>query len=246
MKTIQAVIILVVLSFAGNMNAQTNPDTSTLYLSAGVNIITLKDQFQSPYTFQGAEMMFHLSHVRFKDKTIQNLNFGYSKGTISPAVSPDAKNSVVFLNYALMYIVPEMPKSLSVSVGGGLDALLTGTTYLPEIEQPKRFATGYANLDAAGRISYTPNSRHRFGVSIRLPLIGLAYRPDFEVDGREYVGMNTLFTNPGVFGVMEYEYRIGPYYGLMFKYLYSYYTFPDPRMFAMMQNALTVGFNLKF
>ena len=246
MKTLQSVLILLLLFFAGNSDAQTNPDTSTLYLSAGANIITLKDQFQSPYTFQGAKMMFHLSHVRFKDKNVQNLNFGYSKGKISPAVSPDAKNSVVFLNYALMYIIPKMPKSLSVCVGGGLDAMLTGSTYLPEVEQPKRFATANANFDAAGRISYAPNSKHRVGISLRLPLIGLAYRPNFEVDGREYFGMNTLFTNPGISGIMEYEYRIGPYYGLMFKYLYNYYTFPDPRMFAMMQNAFTVGFNLKF
>jgi hypothetical protein len=245
MKTLQTVI-LVLLSLAGNSAAQTRMDTSTLYLSAGANIITLKDQFQSPYTYQGTEMMFHLSHVRFKDKSVQNLNFGYSKGKIGPVVSPDAKNSVVFLNYALMYSVPDLPANLSVSLGGGLDAMLTGSTYLPEIEQPKRFVTANANLDAAGRISYTYNSKHRIGVSIRLPLIGLAYRPNFEVDGREYFGMNTLFTNPGIFGILEYEYRIGPYYGLMFKYIYSYYTFPDPRMFAMMQNAFTVGFNLKF
>ena len=92
MRTSQTVIFLVLLSLADNTYAQVNPDTSTLYLSAGVDILTLKDQFQSPYTFQGAEMMFHLSHVRFKAKNIQNLNFGFSKGKISPVISPSAKN----------------------------------------------------------------------------------------------------------------------------------------------------------
>jgi hypothetical protein len=90
------------------------------------------------------------------------------------------------------------------------------------------------------------NEKNRIGISLRLPLIGLAYRPDFEAEGREYFGMNTLLTNPGISGILEYEYRIGPYYGMMFRYLYSYYTFPDPRMFALMQNAITVGLNLKF
>jgi hypothetical protein len=246
MKTIQSLLILILLSFVGNSAAQTSPDTSTLYLSAGANILTHKDQFQSPYTFQGAELMFHLSHVRFKAKNIQNLNFGYSKGKIDPVVSPEAKNSMVFLNYALMYRIPELPSSLSVSYGAGLAAMLTGSTYLPEIEKPARYATGNANLEAAGRISYTMNEKNRVGLSIRLPLIGLAYRPDFEVDGKEYIGMNSIITNPGISGIVEYEYRIGPYYGLMFKYLYSYYTFPDPRMFALLQNAFTVGFNLKF
>ncbi len=246
MKTLQSVIFLLLLTFAVNSVAQTSPDTSTLYLSAGANIITQKDQFQSPYTFQGAEMMFHLSHVRFKEKNIQNLNFGYSKGKIGPVVSPDAKNSQIFLNYAFMYRMPELPSSLSLSFGGCLAAMLTGSTYLPEIEQPDRFVTANANLEAAGRISYTLDSKNRVGLSVRLPLIGMAYRPNFEVDGQDYIGMNSIATNPGISGILEYEYRIGPYYGLMFKYLYGYYTFPDPRMFALMQNAFTVGLNLKF
>jgi hypothetical protein len=246
MKTLQSVIFLILLSFSGNIIAQSFMDTSTLYLSAGANIITLKDQFQSPYTFQGTEMMFHLSHVRFTAKNVQNFNVGYSKGKIGPVVSPDAKNSVMFLNYALMYRVTGLPPNLSLSFGGGLGAMLTGSTYLPEIEQPDRYVTANANLEATGRISYTPDAKNRVGFSIRLPLIGLAYRPNFKVDGREYFGMNTLVTNPGISGILEYEYRIGPYYGLMFKYLFSYYTFPDPRMFALMQNAFTAGFNLKF
>jgi len=246
MKTLQSFIILILLSCAGTSVAQTNPDTSTLYLSAGANIITLKDHFQSPYTFQGTEMMFHLAHVRFKDKNIQNLNFGYSKGKIGPVISPTAKNSYIFLNYALMYRIQELPSNLSISYGGALAAMLTGSTYLPEIEQPDRYVTANANLEAAGRISYTPDEKNRIGLSVRLPLIGLAYRPNYEVDGQDYVGMNSIVTNPGISGILEYEYRIGPYYGLMFKYLYTYYTFPDPRMFALMQNAFTVGFNLKF
>lgn len=246
MKTSPSFLILILLTFAGKLVAQTNPDTSTLYLSAGANIITIKDQFQSPYTFQGAEMMFHLSHVRFKEKNIQNLNFGYSKGKISPVISPSAKNSYTFLNYALMYRIPELPSYLSIACGGGLAAILTGSTYLPEIEQPNRYVTANANLEAAGRISYTMNEKNRIGLSLRLPLIGLAYRPNYEVDGRDYIGMNSIVTNPGLSGILEYELRIGPYYGLMFKYLYNYYTFPDPRMFALMQNAFTAGFNLKF
>jgi hypothetical protein len=246
MKTLLPVLLLILLSSAGNLAAQTPPDTSTLYVSAGANLLTQKDQFQSPYTFHGAEMMFYLSHVRFTAKTIQNFNFGYSKGKIGPVVSPEAKNSMTFLNYALMYIVPKMPENLSVSLGGGLAAMLTGSTYLPEIEQPERFVTANANLEATGRVSYTIDKKNRVGLSIRLPLIGLAYRPNFAVNGKEYFGINSLVTNPGLSGILEYEYRIGPYYGLMFKYLYSYYTFPDPRLFALMQNAFTVGFNLKF
>jgi hypothetical protein len=246
MKTLQPVLSLVLLFCAGNVIGQTYMDTSTLYLSAGVTIITNKDQFQSPYTFKGSEFMFHLSHVRFKEKNIQNLNFGYSKGKIGPVVSPEAKNSLTFLNYALMYRVTGLPPNLSMALGGGLAAMLTGSTYLPEIEQPDRYVTAYANLEAAGRISYTLDSKNRVGLSIRVPLIGLAYRPNFEVKGKEYFGMNSLVTNPGLSCILEYEYRIGPYYGLMFKYLYNYYTFPDPRMFALMQNAFTVGFNLKF
>jgi hypothetical protein len=246
MKTIHYLSFLIIISFAGNSVAQTNPDTSTLYLSAGADIIRIKDQFQSPYTFQGAEMMFHLSHVRFKDHNIQNLNFGFSKGKITPVVSPYAKNSMVFLNYAYMYRIPDLPPGLSLSFGAGLAAMLTGSTYLPETEKPKRYATANANLEAAGRVSYTVNEKNRLGLSIRLPLVGLAYRPDFEVDGPDYIGMNSIATNPGISGILEYEYRIGPYYGLMFKYLYNYYTFPDPRLFALMQNAFTVGFNLKF
>jgi hypothetical protein len=153
---------------------------------------------------------------------------------------------MVFLNYAYMYRMPDLPPALSLSFGAGLAAMLTGSTYLPEIEKPKRYATANANLEAAGRISYTMNEKNRVGLSLRLPLIGLAYRPNFEVEGPDYVGMNSIVTNPGISGILEYELRIGPYYGLMFKYLYNYYTFPDPRLFALMQNALTVGFNLKF
>jgi hypothetical protein len=246
MKTSRSVIFLLLIGFAGNAVAQSNPDTSTLYLSAGADIITIKDQFESPYTFQGAEMMFHLSHVRFKDNNIQNLNFGFSKGKITPVVSPYAKNSMIFLNYAYMYRIPGLPPALSLSFGAGLAAMLTGSTYLPEIEKPKRYATANANLEAAGRISYTLSEKNRVGLSLRIPLVGLAYRPNYEVDGREYFGMNSIATNPGISGILEYELRIGPYYGLMFKYLYNYYTFPDPRLFALMQNAFTVGFNLKF
>jgi hypothetical protein len=245
MKTLLSGILLWVF-FASTSHAQTSPDTSTLYLGAGAEIITLKDQFQSPYTFQGTEVMFHLAHVRFKARNIQNLNFGYSKGKIDPVISPEAKNSLIFLNYALMYRIQDLPPNLSLSFGGALAAMLTGSTYLPEIQKPQRYATANANLEAAGRISYTLNEKNRLGLSIMLPLIGLAYRPNFEVDGPDYIGMNSLVTNPGLSGILEYEIRIGPYYGLMFKYLYTYYTFPDPRMFALMQNAFIVGFNLKF
>lgn len=246
MNTKKSVIFLLSLCFAVSLAAQTNPDTSTLYLSAGAGFITVKDHFQSPYTYQGPEMMFHLSHVRFKNNNVQNLNFGYSKGKISPVVSPEAKNSMVFLNYALMYSIPELPSDLSVSFGGGLAGMLTGSTYLPEADKPARYVTANANLEAAGRISYTVDNKNRVGLSLRLPLIGLAYRPNYEVDGREYFGMNSIVRNPGISGILEYEYRIGPYYGLMAKYIYNYYTFPDPRLFALMQNAFTVGFNLKF
>jgi hypothetical protein len=246
MKTLLSVIFLIWISFPVISLAQASPDTSTLYLSAGADIITLKDQFQSPYTYQGTEMMFHLSHVRFKEKHVQNLNFGYSKGKIDPVISPEAKNSLIFLNYALMYRIPKLPPNISIAVGGGLAAMLTGSTYLPEIQNPHRFVTANANLEAAGRFSYTLDEKNRVGLSLRIPLIGLAYRPDFEVNNQEYFGMNSLVTNPGISGILEYEYRIGPYYGLMFKYLYNYYTFPDPRMFALMQNAFTLGFNLKF
>ncbi len=246
MRTLFAFSILMWVSFHVTTKAQSYPDTSTLYLSAGVQIITLKDQFQSPYTFQGTEMMFHLAHVRFKEKHIQNLNFGYSKGKMDPVVSPGSKNSLIFLNYALMFRIKKLPPELSISFGGGLAALLTGSTYLPEIQKPQKYVTANANLEAAGRISYTLDEKNRVGFSVRLPLLGLAYRPDFEVEGLDYVGMNSLFTNPGFSGILEYEVRIGPYYGLMFKYFYNYYTFPDPRMFALMQNGFTVGFNLKF
>ena len=246
MRTLFSVIILIWVSLAVNSHAQSYPDTSTLYLSAGVEFITLKDHFQSPYTFQGTEMMFHLAHVRFKERNIQNLNFGYSKGKIDPVISPEAKNSLIFLNYALMLRVRKLPSNLTLSFGGGLAGLLTGSTYLPEIPNPQRYVTANANLEAAGRISYTLNEKNRVGLSVRVPLIGLAYRPDFEVDGPDYIGMNSLVTNPGFSGILEYELRIGPYYGLMFKYFYNYYTFPDPRMFALMQNGFTAGFNLKF
>ena len=197
MKTFLSALLLIWVSFTVTSTAQTFPDTSTLYLSAGAQMVTLKDQFQSPFTFQGTEMMFHLSHVRFKEKNIQNLNFGYSKGKIEPIVSPEAKNSLVFLNYALMYRIRKMPPGLSMAFGGGLAGLSTGTTYLPEIQQPQKYVTAYANLEAAGRISYTLD-KNRVGVSIRIPLIGLAYRPDFEVNGHEYFGMNSLVTNPGI------------------------------------------------
>jgi hypothetical protein len=145
-----------------------------------------------------------------------------------------------------MLRIQELPSHLTLSFGGGLAGLLTGSTYLPEIEQPDRFVTANANLEAAGRVSYILTEKSRFGLNIRIPVFGLAYRPDFEVDGNDYIGVNSLVTNPGISGILEYEYRIGPYYGLMFKYIYNYYTFPDPRLFALMQNAFTVGFNLKF
>jgi hypothetical protein len=246
MRIFLSVICMAWVSFTVTSGAQSFRDTSTLYLSAGAEIITLKDQFQSPYTFQGTEMLFHLAHVRFKEKNIQNLNFGYSKGKIHPEVSPEAKNSLIFLNYALMYRIKKLPPALTLSFGGCLAGLLTSSTYLPEIQAPKKYVTANANLEAAGRVSYTLNERSRVGCNIRIPLVGIAYRPDFEVNDLQYVGMNSLVTNPGFSGILEYELRIGPYYGLMFKYFYNYYTFPDPRMFALMQNGFTAGFNLKF
>jgi len=237
-----------VLTLSNVTQAQDSLKYSTLSFGIGLNTISNKDEFQSPYTYSGTNLLFNSTYTRFRTKGQHIIDLTYSGGQIESIVSPKADNKLLLFNYDYLFNIKTKStnEKFMPSLGFGLHTLLSNTNYLPEIESPKSYLSGAAFLTLSGNILYHLNKKSSVRMQLGLPIFGLVYRPDFEING-ETLTKTTLIGKSNLFSIkLEYDYKLIPKLNLTATYNYNYFTLDEPRPIIILQNALSIGLRKTF
>lgn len=224
-------------------NAQDSLKHSTLSFSVGLNSISNKDAFQSPYTYRGTNLLFNSTYIGFGAKGQHIIDLTYSGGQIKSIVSPQANNQLLRLNYDYLFNLKgkNTNEKFTPSLGIGFHTLLSNTNYLPKVESPKSYFSGVAYLTLSGNILYRLNKKSSIRTQLGLPVVGLVYRPDFEINGKTLT-KTTLIGKSNLFSIkLEYDYKVTPKLSLTATYNYNYFTFDEPRPITILQNGLSIG-----
>jgi len=178
----------------------------------------------------------------------QIVDVTYSAGGMRSVVSPRAKSQLFVANYDYLFKVRRETASQTFipSLGVGLHSLLASTNYLPNVELPVTYLTATAFLTLSGNVLYRLNKRNQVRMQIALPVAGIVYRPDFEINGKTL----TRLTAPGKGGLffvkLEYAYTISRALDITATYQYNYFSFDEPRPIAILQGGLFFGIRKKF
>jgi hypothetical protein len=237
-----------VLALSNAIHAQDSLKYSTLSFGIGLNTISNKDAFQSPYTYRGTNLLFNSTYTRFRTKGQHIIDLTYSGGQIESIVSPKADNKLLLFNYDYLFNLKTQGanEKFLTSLGFGLHTLLSNTNYLPEVESPKSYLSGGAYLTVSGNILYHLNKKNSVRVQLGLPLFGLVYRPDFEINGKTLTKA-TLIGKSNLFSIkLEYDYKLTPKLDLTATYNYNYFSFDEPRPILILQNGLSIGLRKTF
>jgi hypothetical protein len=221
---------------------------STISLGIGLNTISNKDAFQSPYTYRGTNLLLNSTYTCFRTKGQHIIDLTYSSGQMESIVSPKANNKLILFNYDYLFNLKTKSanKKFAPSVGIGLHTLLSNTNYLPKVESPKNYLSGGAYLTLSGNILYHLNKKSSVRMQLGLPVFGLVYRPDFEINGKTLT-KTTLIGKSSLLSVkLEYDYKLTPKLNLTAAYNYNYFTFDEPRPITILQNGLLIGLRKTF
>lgn len=246
MKTTSFLILFAIIFKINNTFAQDSLKYSALSVSVGANRILNKDEFQSPFTYEGTNLLINSKFSRNKPNGLHSIDLTYSKGLIKSIVSPLAVNNLLEFDYNYLARLSNGSNSISIFLGGGISALTSITNYQPEIDQPKSFLTGIASLGASGRVSYSLTKKNKLNLDVRLPLIGFAYRPDFEVNNRTNEGITAITKTQRLIAIFEYEYLLNHHFGIIANYRYNYFEHEKPRSVTILQNGFTIGIRRRF
>jgi hypothetical protein len=234
--------IATIVALLNVLHAQDSLIHSTLSIAIGGVGIANKDLFQSPYTYKGTNLLLNASYMRFGAKGQHRIDFTFSGGHMESVVSPQAKNQLIMLYYDYLFnFKTTSARRFSPSLGMGLHSLLSNTNYLPDIEGPKSYLSGGTYLTLSGALSVRLNERSNFSLQVGLPVFGVVYRPDFEINGNSltetaFIGKGGLFSFK-----VEYDYKLSRKLSFTAGYQYNYFAFDEPRSIDVMQNGLSVG-----
>lgn len=242
------VSFVLVFALSNVTHAQDSLKYSTISFGIGLNTISNKDAFQSPYTYRGTNLLFNSTYTRFRKRGQHIIDLTYSGGQIESIVSPKANNKLLLFNYNYLFNLKTKSASgkFMPSLGFGLHSLLTNTNYLPEVESPKSYLSGGAYLTLNGKILYHLNRKSSVRMQLGLPFFGIVYRPDFEINGKSFT-KTTLIGKSNLFSVkLEYDYKLTPRLNLTATYNYNYFTVNEPRPVIILQNGLLIGLRKTF
>ncbi len=234
---------VIVFALSNATHAQDSLKYSTLSFGMGLNSISNKDEFQSLYNYKGTNLLFNSTYTIFRMNGQHIIDLTYSGGQMESIVSPKADNRLLLFNYDYFFNLKKktINKKFTTSWGIGLHTLLSNTNYLPEVESPKSYLSGGAYLTISGNIIYHLNKRNSLRMQFGLPVFGLVYRPDFEINGKTltkttFAGKSSLLSVK-----LEYNYKLTPKINLTATYNYNYFTFDEPRPITILQNGLSIG-----
>jgi len=232
---------VLVLALSNVTHAQDSLKYSALSFGIGLNTMSNKDAFQSPYTYRGTNLLFNSTYTRFRTKGQYIIDLTYSGGQIESIVSPKADNKLLLFNYDYLFNFKanSLNKKFTPSLGIGLHTFLSNTNYLPKVESPKSYLSGGAYLTLSGNIHYHLNKKSSVRMQVGLPIFGLVYRPNFEIKGK-------TLTKTTLIGKLEYDYKLSPKLNLTATYNYNYFAFDEPRPITILQNGLLIGLRKTF
>jgi hypothetical protein len=229
-------------------HAQDSLKHSTLSINNGVNFTSNKDQFQSPYTYKGTYYLVNSTYTRSNAKGQQIVDFTFSQGKFGSIVSPKAENALLMFDYDYLFNIKtkNANRKFVPSLGFGLHTLLSNTNYLPEVESSKNYLTGGSYLTLSGNFTYHINKRNALRMQFGLPIFGLVYRPDFEINGKTLIKTNFIGQSIQSSAKLEYAYKLNPKLSLLATYTYNYFSYDEPRSITILQNGLLIGIRRTF
>jgi hypothetical protein len=219
---------------------------STLSVSVGINKISNKDLFQSPYTYRGIAPRINAVYSNYTSKGKHTVDLMYSGGQIRSSISPQATNHLLLLNYDYLFNIRLTNQKVNVSLGVGIHTFLAQTNYLPKIASPITYSTGGAYLTLGGQISYQMSKKSRLNLLAGLSVFGVTYRPDFEINGKTLT-KTALPGKPNLFCTrLDYSYTLTSKLSVITTYTYSFFTYNEPRPIVILQNSLLLGLKKSF
>lgn len=241
-------IFLAALAVTNVLNAQDSLRYSTLSLSVGANNISNKDVFQYPYTYRGTNVLINSIYTHVGIKGWHSLDVMFSLGQLKPVVAPHANGKLLCINYD--YLINFKRKifreKISPFLGVGLHTLLSSINYLPSIEEPNRYLSSGSFLTLSGSVVYHLTKKSGMNVQVGVPIFGLVYRPDFEINGKT-LSKTTLVGKGSLFSMkLLYDYKLTSSLYFNAAYTYTYFTFDEPRPITVLQNGFTIGLRKTF
>jgi hypothetical protein len=240
--------LALLLALSNVTQGQDSLKHSTLSMSIGVNNTSNKDEFQSPYTYKGTNLLFHSTYTKFATTGQYFVDFTFSQGKFESIVSPKADNALLLFNYDYLFNLKTKGTNgkFYPSLGFGVHTLLSNSNYLPEIESSNSYLTAGAYLALSGNLTYRISDRSTLRIQLALPVFGLVYRPDFEINGKTLT-KTTSIGQSGLFSAkLEYAYKLNPKLSVLATYTYNYFTFDEPRAITILQNGLSIGIRRTF
>lgn len=236
------------LALTDSTHAQDSATYSTLSFGVGLQAISNNDAFQSLYTYRGASLAFNSTYRSLRTKGHHIIDLTYSDGEIRSIVSPKADNQLLILNYDYLFKLKtkRINRRTTSLLGVGLHTLLSSTNYLPEVESPKSYLSGSAFVVLGANILYRINEKNRIRLQSALPVLGLVYRPDFEINGKTLTAITSVWNSNFLSIKLEYSYTLTRKLHLRATYNYNYFTFGEPRRITLLQNAGLIGLVKKF
>jgi hypothetical protein len=154
-----------------------------------------------------------------------------------------ADNKLLVFNYDYLLKVRPMTadRKFRPFFGVGLHALLDGTNYLPKVELPKNNYSAGAFIALAGDVTYHLSKRSSAEMRFRLPIFGVAYRPDFEINGKTLTKTTWIGQTNFLSASVEYDFTLSARLTLTASYGYSYFSFAEPRPITILQNGFSIG-----
>ena len=242
------IIFGLVLVLSTVAHGQDSLKYSAISLSVGLNKLSNKDAFQSPYTYKGTNLLVNFLYTRARRKGEHIIDVTYSGGQIKSVVSPNANNQLFLFYYDYLFNLrtKNLEQKITPSLGIGVHSLLSNTNYLPDIESPVSYLSGGAFLTFSGNILYRLNKKSSVRLQAGLPVFGFVYRPDFEINGKTLT-KTTVLGNGNLFSVkVELDYKLSSKLYLTASYRYNYFSFEEPRPITILTNGMLVGLRKTF
>jgi len=241
-------IFVFALVFSNVTHGQDSLKRSAISLSIGLNKLSNKDAFQSPYTYKGTNLLLNFMYTRGSRTGEHIIDVTYSGGHMKSIVSPTANNQLFLFYYDYLFNLKtkNFEKKFTPSLGIGLRSLLSNTNYLPDVEGPVNYLSAGAFLTFSGNILYRLTKKSSVRVQAGIPVVGFVYRPDFEINGKTLTKA-TVLDKGSLFSVkVEYDHKLSSKLYLTASYNYNYFTFDEPRPITILTNGLLIGLRKTF
>lgn len=239
--------MIVMITLASKIYAQDSIRYSTLSVGVGAQQIFNKDKFQSPFTYKGVNAVFSAEFSRVSSVAKQTFHVDYSFGQIQSAVSPSANNKMLFLKYDYLFNLTRNESSkFKFSVGPGMQAFMSRTNYLPGIELSNGYYSAGVYLGISSEASLRLGKKSALQLKTYLPVAGLIYRPDFDINGKSSAHMKMAGTNLLFSSELRYVYKVNHRVSVFASFNFNYISVEQPRPMNLLTTAGLLGMSRTF